>query len=176
MQKTKSEKMREDYVIDYEKAILEVVKACGSEKDANKMLDELHYQYERTDLQLKKVDQEYEKGGQEYEKAREMILEKGKHEVHQIIEKHVPHVSGHLEELIMGTSLAVTASLLPAAHAASTLIAATSIIAIGSSYYIGFKLLRNWKAIAGKHRVAHLSHMMGPQHVNIPKYDSVKKK
>ena len=176
MQKTKSEKMREDYVIDYEKAILEVVKACGSEKDANQMLDELHRQYERTEQALRKVDKSRAAGTEEYERASEKILEKGKHEVHQIIERHVPHVSWHLEELIMGTSLAVTASLLPAARAASTLIAATSIIAIGSSYYIGFKLLRNWKVIAGKHRVAHLSHIVSPKHVKIPKYSHAKRK
>ncbi|MCX8197691.1 MAG: hypothetical protein N3F07_00640 [Candidatus Micrarchaeota archaeon] len=161
----KADPIPEDYVKEYEKAIHEVVKACGSQESASKMLDELHRQYEKVGAELKKLEKEHKAGSASYERERRRILERGKYEVHKIIEKHVPHVSWHLEELIIGTSLAVTAAVLPAARAAHALIAATSIIAIGSSYYIGFKLLRNWKAIAGKHKIADLSHIVGPKHI-----------
>jgi len=78
--------------------------------------------------------------------------------------------------MIIGTSLAVTAALLPATHAAATLVAATSIIAIGGSYYIGFKLLKNWKMFSGKHRMANLAGVVGPKHVSLPNFKLIKKK
>ncbi|MEM4633698.1 MAG: hypothetical protein QW275_00930 [Candidatus Anstonellaceae archaeon] len=167
MAKQKEALLREDYVKEYEKAISEVVKACGSEKQANELLDQLHHQYEKMGLELQKLEKKYGAGTKEYEKEKNKIIDRGKAEVHSIIERHVPHVSWHLEELIIGTSLAVTAAFLPAARAAYALIAATSLIAIGGSYYIGFKLLRNWKVIAGKHKVADLSHKVGPKHVKL---------
>lgn len=143
-----------DYVEVYEKAMQDVIAACGSKDTANEMLDELHEYYQTTERKLKDIEKKQGKGGEGYLKEKERALETAKYEVHRIVEKHVPNASWHLEELIMGASLAVTATLLPSSQAAGTLIAATGIVAIGGSYYIGFKLLRNWKAIAGKHRLA----------------------
>ncbi len=154
-----------DYVGAYENAIRELVQSCGSRSAANKLLDELHEHYERTDLALKKLRRETT-DSKEHAAKKIVLLEKAKHDVSMIIEKHVPHTSDHVKELIMGASLAVTAALLPMTHGFSTVVAATSVIAIGGSYYIGFKLLRNWKAIAGKHTVSQMAGVVGPKHVD----------
>ena len=152
MQKTKPVLVpKTDYVEIYEKAIQDVVAACGSKEAANRMLGELHEEYQTTDRKLKEIERK--SGGEERRKEKERTLETAKYAVHQIVEKYVPNASWHLEELIMGASLAITATLLPV-QAAGALVAATGIVAIGGSYYIGFKLLRNWNVIAGKHRLA----------------------
>ena len=143
-----------DYVEVYEKAMQDVVSACGSKDTANKMLDELHDYYQTTERKLKEIEKKHGSEGEEYRKEKDRALETAKYNVHKIVEKYVPNASWHLEELIMGASLAITATLLPTSQAAGTLVAATGIVAIGGSYYIGFKLLKNWKAIAGKHTLA----------------------
>ena len=143
-----------DYVEVYEKAMQDVVSACGSKDTANRMLDELHGSYQSTERKLRDIEKKHGSDGEAYAKEKDRALQLAKYNVHRIVEKYVPNASWHLEELIMGASLAVTATLLPSAQAAGTLIAATGIVAIGGSYYIGFKLLRNWKAIAGKQRLA----------------------
>ncbi|MFA6489666.1 MAG: hypothetical protein WCT52_03195 [Candidatus Micrarchaeia archaeon] len=170
MQKTKPMlSPKTDYVEVYEKAMQDVVAACGSKEIANSMLDELHGYYQTTERRLKDIEKKHGNRGEIYIKEKERALETAKYDVHRIVDKYVPNASWHLEELIMGASLAVTATLLPSAQAAGTLIAATGIVAIGGSYYIGFKLLRNWKAIAGKHRLA------GFVGRNLPKFKLAKK-
>lgn len=155
MQKSKPVQIpKTDYVAVYEKAMQDVVFACGSKEAANSMLDELHTYYQETERKVKEVEKKSGGDAESCRREKERVLETAKYGVHQIVEKHVPNASWHLEELIMGASLAVTATLLPSSQAAGTLIAATGIIAIGGSYYIGFKLLKNWNAIAGKHRLA----------------------
>lgn len=175
MQQTKpAQAVSQDYVDTYEQAMHEVISACGSKQAANKLLDELHAHYEKTEDELERLRREL--SGQEYKSRKEALLSRANHEVRQMIEKRLPHTSHHIEELIIGTSLAVTAAMMPAAKAAAMLVAATSIVAIGSSYYIGFKLLRNWKAISGKERMAGLAGIVGPKHINLPKIRSLIKK
>ena len=176
MQQTKpAQAVSQDYVDTYEQAIHEVISACGSKQAANKLLDELHAHYEKTDAELKALRRELP-DGQEYNNRKEALLSRANHEVRQIIEKRLPHIGSHVEELIIGTSLAVTAAMMPVAKAAAMLVAATSIVAIGSSYYIGFKLLRNWKAISGKERMAGLAGIVGPKHINLPRIHSLIRK
>lgn len=171
MQKTKPVLApKTDYVAAYERAIQDVVAACGSKDNANKMLEELHEYYESTDRKLKIAEKRSGGSGTAAAKEKERVLETAKYDVHRIVEKYVPNASWHLEELIMGSSLAITATLIPAAQAASLLVTATSIAAIVGSYYIGFKLLKNWKVIAGKHRLANA---VGR---SLPKYKLAKKK
>lgn len=170
MQKTKPVLApKTDYVAAYERAIRDVVAACGNKDAANKMLDELHDYYEATDRKLKAAEKGRDGGGDAYAKEKERVLETAKYDVHRIVEKYVPNANWHLEELIMGASLAVTATLAPTAQAASLLVTATSVAAIVGSYYIGFKLLKNWKVIAGKHRLGNLAGR------NLPKYRLAKK-
>jgi len=146
--------MKTDYVAAYEKAMQDVVSACGSRSAANEMLDDLRNHYEETERKLGEIDRKHGKDAEAGKKEKEKTLTIAKYHVHTIVDKYVPNASWHLEELIMGASLAVTATLIPTTHAASMLAAATGMVAIGGSYYIGFKLLRNWKAISGKHKLA----------------------
>lgn len=170
MQKTAAiETPSTDYVAAYEKAIRDVVQACGSRQAANQMLTELHVHYVQTGEHLRRLRREYGSDPEAHAARKAALLARAKEEVHEIIGRHLPHTSDHMKELVMGASLAITATMLPVAYAASTLAVATSIVAIGSSYYIGFKLLRNWKAISGKHRVASLAGRVGPRHVGLPK-------
>ncbi|HIH19574.1 TPA: hypothetical protein HA225_06420 [Candidatus Micrarchaeota archaeon] len=155
-----------DYVSAYEGAIREVVKSCGSHESANQLLDELHSHYEKTGLELKRIKKIYGDRPAVHEEKKNSLLSGAKSEVNQIIEKHAPHVSDHVRELILGTSLVATATMMPAAYGASALAAAIKIIAIGGSYYVGFGLMRKWRALAGKHKVASYAGVMSPKHVD----------
>ncbi|VVC01680.1 Uncharacterised protein [uncultured archaeon] len=155
-----------DYVGAYEAAIKEVVKACGSREAANRMLDELHAHYEKTGAELKRIKRIYGDRPELHSQKKAALLADARFEVHRIIEQHAPHTSYRVHEVFLGTSLATAATILPAALAASTFSTAAAIAAIGSSYYIGFRLLRRWKALAGRHRVAAYAGMASPRHVN----------
>ncbi|MEM2137951.1 MAG: hypothetical protein QW568_02590 [Candidatus Anstonellaceae archaeon] len=154
-----------DYIGMYEQSIRDIVRECGSREAANQMLDELEKHYEDTDRKLKQLDRADWKDPERHasEKARAIAI--ARHEVAQIIDKHVPHTADHMKELIVGASLAAAALLIPASYAVSTLVVATSLVSIGSSYYIGFKMLKNWKAIAGKERVSRLAGVAHPRHI-----------
>jgi hypothetical protein len=149
--------LSEDYLKEYENALQFLVKSCGSKENANRMIEELHVQYEKTTQKIEELKEKYPEGTAEYEKEKIRILEEGKYEIHKIIEKYIPHVSNHLEELIIGTSLAVAATFMPTVHLTSLFATITSILAIGGSYYIGFKTLKNWKLLVHKNKVADLS-------------------
>jgi len=158
-----------DYVSAYEKAMRDVVQACGSREAANEMLDELHDHYEKTGVELRRLKRLYGDKPEAHAAKKAALLARARQEVNEIIEKHAPHTGDHVKELILGTSLAATAILLPVSYAVSTLAVATSIVAIGSSYYIGFKLLNNWKAISGKERIASMAGRVGPKHIGAEK-------
>lgn len=159
------EKETYDYIGAYEKAIRDVVKASGSRDAANRMLDDLHDHYEKTGVELKRIKRIYGDRPETHETKKAALLTDARFEVNQIIERHVPRITDHVKELIIGTSLAATATMLPATYAISTLAVATGIITIGSSYYIGFNLIRKWKALAGKHKIASYAGVMSPRHV-----------
>jgi hypothetical protein len=146
-----------DYIGMYEKAISDLVHECGSRQRANELLDALQKHYESTDRKLKALQKQYWKDPEKHAEEKAKLLAIARHETAEIIEKHVPHTADHTKELIVGASLAVAALLIPVTYAVSTLAVATTLVSIGSSYYIGFKMLKNWKAIAGKERVSRVS-------------------
>jgi hypothetical protein len=148
-----NEKREFDYIGAYEKALKDVVSACGSRETANKLMTELERQYETTEKELEKLD----KNTPEYDSMKNIVLGRARESIHSIIEKYLPHTSDHMKELILGASLAISAVLLPAAATASLLMTASSIVAIGGSYYIGFKLLSNWKTMTSKNTIARMT-------------------
>ncbi len=154
-----------DYIGIYEKAIKDLVRECGSREAANRMLDDLQKHYETTDRQLKELHKRDWTNPEAHAVEKARLIEIARHEVSTIVEKHVPHTADHVKELIVAASLATIALLLPTTYAVSTLSVATGLISIGSSYYIGFKMLKNWKAIAGKERVSRLAGVASPKHV-----------
>lgn len=164
MKQTKSEHESPDYVNAYERAMRNLISACGSKETANKLLGELDAHYAAVEKRLDEVEKIRKKDPEEYVREKAAILAKARLDVNDIIDRNVPRVSEHVRELIIGTSLATAALTLPLAGL-STLAVATAITAIGGSYYIGFKILRNWRAIAGRERVSSLAGIVGPKSV-----------
>ncbi len=154
-----------DYIGMYEKAISDLVHECGSREMANELLDALQKHYEATDKRLKALQKQYWKDPEKHAEEKAKLLAIARQDTAEIIEAHVPHTADHTKELIVGASLAVAALLIPVTYAVSTLAVATTLVSIGSSYYIGFKMLKNWKAIAGKERVSRLAGLASPKNV-----------
>jgi hypothetical protein len=152
-----------DYIGMYEQALRDVVQACGSRETANLLIFDLQNNYRKTEKDLEGIEKLRSKDPEAYVKEKMSTLARAKHDVNHIIELHVPHLSDHVRELIIGTSLATLAITLPAAF--TTLAVATSVAAIGGSYYIGFKLLRDWRAMAGKEKVTRFAGVVGPKDV-----------
>ncbi|MCX8174691.1 MAG: hypothetical protein N3E51_00595 [Candidatus Micrarchaeota archaeon] len=151
-----------DYIGNYEKSINEIISACGSREAANRLLGELNRHYEKTDFELKRIKKEYWKEPEKHAAEKARVLAEARYEVAQIIERHVPHSADHVKELIIGASLAVAALMIPVTYAFSALSAAASVLSIGGSYYIGFKLLKNWKLIASKGHVSSMTERVPP--------------
>src|SRR3989338_1966204 len=95
-----------DYIGAYEKAIRDLIAACGSKEAANVMLDELHQHYESTYSRLQQLDRELGEAHPMHPVRKRAILARANGEVHGIIERHVPHTSDNIRELIIGASLA----------------------------------------------------------------------
>ena len=127
-----------DYIGAYEQALRDVEQACGSRETANLLIYDLQNNYKKTEKELDGVEKLRSKDPEKYVAEKATLLARARGEVNGIIERHVPHISDHVRELIIGTSLAAIAVTLPAAF--TTLAVATSVAAIGGSYYIGFKL------------------------------------
>jgi|GEM_PF-1324982 len=160
---SQSRREERDYVGAYERAIANVVSACGSREAANMMLSELQDHYTTTEKKLDAIDRMRARDPEKYVREKASMLANARAEVNLIIERHAPHLSDQMRELIIGASLAAMAVTLPAA-ALSTLSVATALAAIGGSYYIGFKMLRNWRAISGKAQVSRMAGLVGPKH------------
>ncbi|MCX8194577.1 MAG: hypothetical protein N3G22_00500 [Candidatus Micrarchaeota archaeon] len=155
MQLNATEKMElKDYLDTYEKALKDVISACGSREAASQMLSEIEGVYEAAGKEIRKLDALYAKNPEMHAAKKAAVLSRRREEVERIIEKYAPHTSGYVKELILATSLATTALMLPLSYALSALAVATGVVAIGSSYYISFRLLKNWRAIAGKEKIA----------------------
>ena len=156
-----------DYIGAYEQAIKEIVKTCGSRESANKMLDDIYKHYERTDAALKKLERECGKDTEKFEMKKVELLEKAKYELNMNVEKHAPQTKERTKEIILGASLAVAAVVMPVVYPASLLLTASSMVAIGSSYYISFNVLRRWKALAGKAKIRSLLGTIKPRRVKL---------
>ncbi|VVC00905.1 Uncharacterised protein [uncultured archaeon] len=166
-----------DYIGNYERAIKEVVRECGSREAANEMLEELHQHYEKTDAALKNAKKTMWKDPEALAKQKAVILSNARVEVAEIIEKHVPHSGEQVRDLILGTSLAIAAIMIPATYAFSTLTAAATILSVGGSYYLSFRLLKNWKATSSKGQVAEAAGRASPKSIAaLPKIVKLQKK
>ena len=168
MQKAKeTEEKTFDYVGAYEHAIKDIIETCGSREAANRMLDDIYKHYEKTDASLKKMEKAYGKGTERFEVEKTLLLEKARTELNQSVEKHAPSTKEHIKEIILGASLAIAAIAMPALYPASLLLTASSIIAIGGSYYVSFNVLRRWKALAGKSRITDLLGVVKPKRLKL---------
>ena len=151
-----------DFVSAYEKAMYDVVAACGSRSAANRMIGELQRHYEGTALELKGA------GGSKVKQ--DIILRTAKAEANRIIEKYAPNTGSHFHELVISYSFGAIMLTVPFIAAASLLTVATGIIAVGSTYFISAKILGNWKSMVAKRRMSDLSGVVSPKHVkSLPK-------
>jgi hypothetical protein len=146
-----------DFVSAYEKAMYDVVAACGSRSAANSMIGELQRHYEETAIALKHAGDSKER--------QEVILRTAKSEAGRIIEKYAPNTGSHFHEIVMSYSFGAIMLTMPLIAAASLLTVATGIIAVGSTYFISSKILGNWKCMVARRRMSDLSGLVGPKHV-----------
>lgn len=156
-----------DYIGAYEQAIRDIVDSCGSREAANKMLDDIYKHYEKTEAALKKLEKAYGKGSEKFEMEKALVLERARLELNSTVERHAPHTKEHMKEIILGASLAISAIVMPVIYPASLLLTASSIVAIGGSYYISFNVLRRWKASAGKSKIAGMLGVVKPRRSRI---------
>jgi hypothetical protein len=63
--KTKAKKVEkplsEDYLKEYKNALQFLVKSCGSKENANRMIEEIHVQYEKTTQKIEEVKENIQK-------------------------------------------------------------------------------------------------------------------
>jgi len=161
------EKETFDYINAYEKAAMDVVSACGSREAANRMLDEIHGHYEKTDIQLKKLEKDHGAGSAKFEQEKALLLKEANRQVHVSIERYAPQTKDHVKEIILGVSLAASAVFMPAIYPASLLLTASGIAAVGGSSYISYNLLRKWKVLVGKTKMAGMVGVLNPKHVKL---------
>jgi len=148
---------RSDFVSTYEKAMREVISACGSRQAANSMIGELQGHYERTSSELKKAG--------DNASAREELLRAAKAGASGIIEKYAPNTGNHFHELVISYSFGAIMLTIPLVASASLLTAVTGILAVGSTYFISAKILRNWKGMVARRQASDLSGVVGPKHI-----------
>ena len=123
-----------DYIGNYERVIQDVVTACGSREQANRMLGELREKYEQTNVELKRLRRLHSKDAEKFATEKVKLLSNAQNEVTQIIQKHAPGSADRVRELVFGTSLAMSAMLVPVTYAVSALSVATSIVSVGSNF------------------------------------------
>ena len=124
----------EDYIGNYEKSLENVVEACGGREKANMMLGELREHYEETNRQLRKLKHECGKDAERFASGKVKLLSEAQNEVRRIIEKYAPGSADKVRELVFGTSLAMSAMMVPVTYAVSALNVAASIVSVGSHY------------------------------------------
>ena len=123
-----------DYIGNYERAIQDVVNACGGREQANNMLGELREKYEQMNIELKELRRKHSKDPEKFATEKVKLLSNAQGEVTRIIEKHAPGSADRVRELVFGTSLAMSAMFVPVTYAVSALSVATSIVSVGTSY------------------------------------------
>ncbi|MFA6328078.1 MAG: hypothetical protein WCY41_01385 [Candidatus Micrarchaeia archaeon] len=154
--------VRTDFAGAYEKAMHDVISACGSREAANSMIGELQSHYERVASELKKGDGNSQK--------RESTLRAAKDEANKIIEKYAPNTGGQFHDLVISYSFGAIMLTIPLFAAASLLTVFTGIVAVGSTYFISAKILKNWNAMVAKRRISSLSGFVGPKSIKgLPK-------
>lgn len=132
--KTQKEPAYVDYIGDYEKVMQDVVAACGGRQQANQMLAELREEYEKTNQDLKRIRRECGKNAERFAGEKVRLLTTAQDEVGRIIGKYAPGSADRVRELVFGTSLAMSAMMVPVTYAVSALSVATNIVSVGSNY------------------------------------------
>lgn len=132
--KTQKETSYIDYIGNYEKSISDVVEACGGREKANSMLAELREEYEKTNLELKRLKRQFGKNAEHFASEKVKLLAMAQADVKGIIEKYAPQSADRVRDLVFGTSLAMSAMMVPVTYAVSALSVATSIVSVGHSY------------------------------------------
>ncbi len=150
-----AQKQTADYIGMSEQVMRELVSLCGSRGKANELLEEIATHYKHTQSQLSKLDAKYagRKNALEYSSERNYILSRAKGQLSSIIERYAPHSTDKTKELVVAASFAAVALALPLAAAASLLVTATSLIAIGTGYFASFAVLRSWPALVSKSKI-----------------------
>jgi len=133
-QKEKADASYIDYIGNYEKSILDVVEACGGREKANFMLAELREEYEKTNIELKRLKRQFGKDAEKFATEKVKLLAMAQSDVKGIIEKYAPGSADRVRDLVFGTSLAMSAMMVPVTYAVSALSVATSIVSVGHSY------------------------------------------
>jgi hypothetical protein len=123
-----------DYIGDYERVIADVVSACGGRQQANMMLAELRAEYEKTNLELKRLKRQFGKDAERFAAEKVKLLAAAQADVKGIIERYAPGSADRVRDLVFGTSLAMSAMMVPVTYAVSALSVATSIVSVGHSY------------------------------------------
>lgn len=144
--KTQKDSSYIDYIGNYERVMQDVVSACGGRQQANQMLGELREEYEKTNIELKRLKRQYSKDAEKFAGEKVRLLTTAQEDVSGIIQKYAPQSADRVRELVFGTSLAMSAMLVPVTYAVSALSVATSIVSIGSNYK---KMARGGRAAAG---------------------------
>lgn len=124
----------EDYIGNYERSLENVVEACGGREKANLMLGELRGHYEETNRCIRDAKRRCGKDNERFASEKVKLLTEAQEEVRRIIEKYAPGSADRVRELVFGTSLAMSAMLVPVTYAVSALNVATSIVSVGSHY------------------------------------------
>ena len=133
-QKEKADASYIDYIGNYEKSISDVVQACGGREKANSMLAELREEYEKTNIELKRLKRQFGKDAEKFATEKVKLLAMAQADVKGIIEKYAPGSADRVRDLVFGTSLAMSAMMVPVTYAVSALSVATSIVSVGHSY------------------------------------------
>jgi len=149
------QKAAADYIGMSEQVMRELVSLCGSRGRANELLEEIATHYKYTQSQLSKLDSKFagRKNTPQYSSERNSILSHAKSQLSSIIERYAPHSTDKTKELVVAASFAAVALALPLTAAASLLVTATSLIAIGTGYFASFSVLRSWPALVSKSRI-----------------------
>jgi len=98
----------------------EMAQAGGREK-ANLMLAELREEYEKANLQLRQLKRRHGKNAEAYASEKVKMLTISQSDVKRIIEKYAPGSADRVQELVFGTSLAMSAMMVPVTYAVSAL-------------------------------------------------------
>ena len=123
-----------DYIGNYERVMRDVVVACGGREQANRMLGEMREEYEKMNVELKRLRRQHSKNAEKFATEKVRLLSAAQNDVTQIIQKYAPGSADRVRELVFGTSLAMSAMLVPVTYAVSALSVATSIVSVGSNY------------------------------------------
>jgi hypothetical protein len=146
-------KAQRDYIGETELLMRELTVICGSKDSANELLGKMTDHYEKTTRDLSAIEKKYPEKGGNFLREKSALLSVKKYELEKLIEHYAPAAADRTKDLIIAGSLAVIAITLPLTVAASVLATATSIIAIGGSYFASYHILKSWPVISSKARV-----------------------